>query len=100
MSIAAIRDVAAQARISIKTVSLVINNVPTVKPHTRERVLRGIRKLDYHPSPSARSLSGSRSYLIGLLYASCAASRTTARATSWSQRSCSVSRTAPRAIGV
>ena len=65
---ATIRDVAAQARVSIKTVSRVINNVPTVKPHTRERVLRVIRKLDYHPSPSARGLSGSRSYLIGLLY--------------------------------
>ncbi len=65
---ATISDVAAQARVSIKTVSRVINNVPTVKPHTRERVLRVIRKLDYHPSPSARGLSGSSSYLIGLLY--------------------------------
>ncbi len=73
MSIATIRDVAAQARVSIKTVSRVINNVKSVKPHTRERVLRVIRKLDYHPSPSARGLSGSRSYLIGLLYdVSCA----------------------------
>jgi len=73
MPTATIRDVAAQARVSIKTVSRVINNVATVKPHTRERVLRVIRKLDYHPSPSARGLSGSRSYLIGLLYdVSCA----------------------------
>ena len=73
MTIATIRDVAAQARVSIKTVSRVINNVKTVKPHTRERVLRVIRKLDYHPSPSARGLSGSRSYLISLLYdVSCA----------------------------
>ncbi|HLA72887.1 MAG TPA: LacI family DNA-binding transcriptional regulator [Steroidobacteraceae bacterium] len=68
MSIATIRDVAAQARVSIKTVSRVINNVSTVKPHTREKVLRVIRKLDYHPNASARGLSGSRSYLIGLLY--------------------------------
>jgi LacI family transcriptional regulator len=68
MSNATIRDVAAQARVSIKTVSRVINNVSTVKPHTREKVLRVIRKLDYHPNPSARSLGGSRSYLIGLLY--------------------------------
>jgi LacI family transcriptional regulator len=73
MTTATIRDVAAQARVSIKTVSRVINNVQTVKPHTRERVLRVIRKLDYHPSPSARGLGGSRSYLIGLLYdVSCA----------------------------
>jgi LacI family transcriptional regulator len=65
---ATIHDVAAQARVSIKTVSRVINNVKTVKPHTRERVMRVIRKLDYHPNPSARSLGGSRSFLIGLLY--------------------------------
>jgi LacI family transcriptional regulator len=68
MSTATIRDVAAQAKVSIKTVSRVINNVSTVKPHTREKVLRVIRKLDYHPNPSARGLSGSRSFLIGLLY--------------------------------
>jgi LacI family transcriptional regulator len=68
MSNATIRDVAAQARVSIKTVSRVINNVTTVKPHTRERVLKVIKKLDYHPNPSARGLGGSRSYLIGLLY--------------------------------
>jgi LacI family transcriptional regulator len=68
MSTATIRDVAAQAKVSIKTVSRVINNVTTVKPHTREKVLRVIRKLDYHPNPSARGLSGSRSYLISLLY--------------------------------
>lgn len=68
MSTATIRDVAAQAKVSIKTVSRVINNVTTVKAHTREKVLRVIRKLDYHPNPSARGLSGARSYLIGLLY--------------------------------
>jgi LacI family transcriptional regulator len=68
MGTATIRDVAAQAKVSIKTVSRVINNVTTVKPHTREKVLRVIRKLDYHPNPSARGLSGARSFLIGLLY--------------------------------
>lgn len=68
MSNATIKDVAAQARVSIKTVSRVINNVSTVLPQTRERVLKVIRKLNYHPNPSARSLGGSRSYLIGVLY--------------------------------
>jgi LacI family transcriptional regulator len=68
MSTATIRDVAAQAKVSIKTVSRVINNVSTVKAHTREKVMRVIRKLDYHPNPSARGLSGARSYLIGLIY--------------------------------
>jgi LacI family transcriptional regulator len=68
MGTATIRDVAAQAKVSIKTVSRVINNVSTVKPHTREKVMRVIRKLDYHPDPAARGLSGARSFLIGLLY--------------------------------
>src|SRR4051812_36705503 len=63
MSNATIRDVAAQARVSIKTVSRVINNVKSVQPETRERVMKVIRKLDYHPNPSARGLGGSRSYL-------------------------------------
>jgi LacI family transcriptional regulator len=68
MSTATIRDVAAQAKVSIKTVSRVINNVTTVKADTREKVLRVIRKLDFHPNPSARGLSGARSYLVGLIY--------------------------------
>jgi LacI family transcriptional regulator len=61
-------DVAEHARVSIKTVSRVINNVPSVRPQIRERVLRAIEKLDYHPNPSARGLGGNRSYLLGLLY--------------------------------
>jgi LacI family transcriptional regulator len=68
MATATIHDVAKQAGVSIKTVSRVINNVPTVTAQTRERVLKAILKLDYHPNPSARGLGGSRSYLVGLLY--------------------------------
>jgi len=65
---ATIIDVAKHAGVSIKTVSRVINNVKTVKPQVRERVMRAIQKLDYHPNPSARGLGGNRSYLLGLLY--------------------------------
>jgi LacI family transcriptional regulator len=61
-------DVAECAEVSIKTVSRVINNVSSVKPQIRERVMRAIEKLDYHPNPSARGLGGNRSYLLGLLY--------------------------------
>ncbi len=68
MANATIIDVAAQAGVSIKTVSRVINNVTTVKPAIRARVARAIEKLDYHPNPSARGLGGNRSYLLGLLY--------------------------------
>jgi LacI family transcriptional regulator len=68
MANATIIDVAKQAGVSIKTVSRVINNVKTVKPQVRERVMRAIQKLDYHPNPSARGLGGKRSYLLGLVY--------------------------------
>ena len=68
MGNATIIDVAKHAGVSIKTVSRVINNVKTVKPQIRERVVRAIEKLDYHPNPSARGLGGNRSYLLGLLY--------------------------------
>jgi len=68
MANSTIIDVAKHADVSIKTVSRVINNIKSVKPQIRERVLRAIEKLDYHPNPSARGLGGNRSYLIGLLY--------------------------------
>jgi LacI family transcriptional regulator len=68
MANATIHDVAAEAGVSIKTVSRVMNNEPSVNALTRERVLKVIRKLDYRPNPSARSLGGSRSYLVSLLY--------------------------------
>jgi LacI family transcriptional regulator len=68
MANSTIIDVAQHAGVSIKTVSRVINNVQSVKPQLRERVLRSIEKLDYHPNPSARGLGGNRSYLLGLLY--------------------------------
>jgi LacI family transcriptional regulator len=42
MSNATISDVARHAKVSIKTVSRVINNVATVKADTREKVLRAI----------------------------------------------------------
>ena len=50
MVTATIRDVAAQAKVSIKTVSRVINNVTTVKPHTREKVLRVVTEA-FLPEP-------------------------------------------------
>lgn len=65
---AKIQDVAEAAGVAIKTVSRVLNNEPNVREGTRERVLEAVRRLNYHPSPSARSLAGRRSNLIGLFY--------------------------------
>lgn len=63
-----ITDVAAQAGVSIKTVSRVMNHEPGVHPETREQVMKVVAALKYRPKLSARSLAGARSFLIGLLY--------------------------------
>lgn len=63
-----IHDVARMAGVAIKTVSRVLNDEPNVAEATRARVLEAMKALDYHPSLSARSLAGRRSYLIGLVY--------------------------------
>lgn len=59
-----IRHVAADAGVSLQTVSRVINNEPTVRPEMKQRVQSSIEKLGYVPSIAAQRLSGSRSYLI------------------------------------
>lgn len=64
-----IDDVAKAAGVAIKTVSRVLNNEPNVRQETRARVAAVVKKLNYHPSLSARSLAGRRSCLIGLVYA-------------------------------
>ncbi|MGH8154920.1 MAG: LacI family DNA-binding transcriptional regulator [Rhodanobacteraceae bacterium] len=68
MDTATIRDVAAQARVSLKTVSRVINREDSVRAETRERVLRAIEQLNYRPDLSARSLRSAKAYAIGLVY--------------------------------
>ncbi|WP_219893267.1 LacI family DNA-binding transcriptional regulator [Aquisediminimonas profunda] len=59
-----IKHVAADAGVSLQTVSRVINNEANVRPEMRERVQDSIRKLGYVPSLAAQRMSGSRSYLI------------------------------------
>lgn len=61
-----IYDVAAKAGVSIKTVSRVMNNEPNVRPVMRERVLAAAGELGYSPNLSARSLAGSRSFVIAV----------------------------------
>ena len=67
LSIVTIKDVAAKAGVSPKTVSRVINGEAHVRADKREQVLRVVREMDYRPNAFARSLSSSRSYLIGFL---------------------------------
>lgn len=63
-----IKDVAERAEVSLKTVSRVINNEPSVTQATRARVTQAIAELDYKPDPSARNLRNGLSYVIGLVY--------------------------------
>lgn len=62
-----IRDVARYAKVSVGTVSNVLNGSTLVKSETRERVLEAIAALDYHPTAAARSLNTQRTNTIGLI---------------------------------
>lgn len=59
-----IKHVAADAGVSLQTVSRVINDGPNVRPEMKERVQASIDKLGYVPSIAAQRMSGSHSYLI------------------------------------
>lgn len=59
-----IKHVAADAGVSLQTVSRVINQEPNVRPEMTRRVQEAIDRLGYVPSIAARRMAGSRSYLI------------------------------------
>jgi LacI family transcriptional regulator len=63
------RDVAALAGVGIKTVSRVVNGVPTVAPELVERVRAAADKLGYRPNLTASNLrrADGRTHTIGLL---------------------------------
>lgn len=65
---ATINDIARLARVSKKTVSRVINDSPSVKVETRERVQAVIAEHGYSPDPQARGLAFRRSFLVGMIY--------------------------------
>jgi LacI family transcriptional regulator len=52
-----INDIARLAGVSKKTVSRVINESPSVRADTRQRVSEIIRKLGFVPDPQARGLA-------------------------------------------
>lgn len=63
-----IKDVANLAGVSFKTVSRVINNEPSVKPETVEKVTQAIAQLNYQPNTAARNLASTNTYAIGYVY--------------------------------
>jgi LacI family transcriptional regulator len=64
---ATIQDVARQAKVSISTVSHVLNNTRKVEDPTRDRILAAIEDLSYRPNQLARGLRGAGSKTIGLI---------------------------------
>lgn len=62
-----IRDVAALAGVSDKTVSRVVNREPNVKPGMIKRVTDAIEELGYVPNQAARLVRTNRSRVIGVV---------------------------------
>ncbi|GAA4964529.1 LacI family DNA-binding transcriptional regulator [Kineococcus glutinatus] len=60
------REVAAHAGVSLRTVSNVVNDYPHVSPAMRERVQRSLDALGYRMNTAARSLSAGRTGMVAL----------------------------------
>jgi len=63
-----IRDIAAKAGVSFKTVSRVLNNESSVKQETKDRVLAIAKDLGYEKNTAARNLASNHNYSIGYIY--------------------------------
>jgi LacI family transcriptional regulator len=64
---ASIYDVARESRVSVFTVSAVVNQKSHVGEKLRKRVEAAIRKLNYRPNLIARSLANKRTHTIGMI---------------------------------
>lgn len=61
------KDIAEDLGISIVTVSKVLNNHRDISLATKQRVLRRIKELNYHPSLRAQGLVSGKSFMIGFI---------------------------------
>jgi LacI family transcriptional regulator len=62
-----IYDVAREAKVSMATVSRVLNGTAVVKEETKQRVLEAIQRLGYRPNAVARGLASKRTQTIGVI---------------------------------
>jgi DNA-binding LacI/PurR family transcriptional regulator len=62
-----IDDVARHAGVAPSTVSYVLSGKRTISEQTRERVMRSVRALGYHPHAGARALASNRSNVVALV---------------------------------
>lgn len=63
-----IKDIARVAGVSHITVSRALNDYTSVKPETRERIIKIAEKMNYVPNFNAKSLVLDKSYIIGLFF--------------------------------
>lgn len=61
------RQIAERAKVSIGTVSHVINGTARVRPRLRQRVLEAIRSLGFQPSALAQGLRRNRTNILGMI---------------------------------
>ncbi|MFF5881477.1 LacI family DNA-binding transcriptional regulator [Streptomyces sp. NPDC014603] len=64
---ASIKDVAAEAGLSVATVSRVLNGHPSVSEEARRRVTAAVERLGYRPNAVARSLRTHQTRTLGLV---------------------------------
>lgn len=62
-----IYDVAREAKVSMATVSRVVNGNNNVRKETRDRVMEVINRLHYQPNAVAQSLASKRTTTVGLI---------------------------------
>lgn len=62
-----IYDVARRAKVSVATVSAVVNESAYVSPSLKSRVTRAIQELGYKPNLLARSLATRQSHMLGMI---------------------------------
>ncbi len=62
-----LEDIAYKAKVSVSTVSRVVNGFESVKPSTRKRVMAVLDKMNYQPNLQARYLVAGRSNTLGII---------------------------------
>ena len=62
-----IKDIAEQSKVSLSTVSLVLNGNPRISAATRDRVHQTIERLGYQPNRMARALAWRHTRTLGIL---------------------------------
>ena len=62
-----LEDVASRAKVSVSTVSRVVNGFEAIRPSTRKRVMAALDEMNYRPNLQARDLVAGRSKTLGVI---------------------------------